>query len=230
MNKRKLFNIASIIIILIYLMVFNYYFYFENKSSFIIPYLFIILIQYIYTIKNKDKYFSLDSVNNVLMFTNISLIFIAIIDFAYDKLLLSFDYGGIFTNLAAIPFVIAYILLIIWLLTLNKEKTKLKKFDIVKIINVVIYIAVVSFGVFNNDGYGYQQYLMVPLILAVIQLFSLLNKNFTRIIQNKYSIILLLTNILLIIGIDSYIFAILASVLSLILIYQYINKKKVLKL
>ena len=162
-----------------------------------IPLLF--LIKYIRATTKKEKYFEITVISKCVLFLNITIMIISLIDILYYVFITSSILGAFtssFMLLALIPFEIAYIAALIWLCKLKKEKTKYTKLMKLEVINgflpLIMYIILMCT---DSDNYG-SGIIFFILLLPIIFVIS----DFKKIVYNrKYNILLIILNIILLI-------------------------------
>lgn len=254
MNKKKIFVIISTIYSILFFIYcinkvelintmqpYDYGTVMLQESGFIlsIP-LIIFLVKYICAIKKSEEFFDLKSITNVALLLNITVLIINIVDVVY-YLIISKHILGVYTAsfflLAFIPLEIVYLILIIWLNILGKEKVKRTILDRFKIANVVLSL-ILMFILMLNDDFAIWC-LIIPMILMLFQFMQLLIKNKNVILKKTYNIFLVIINILLIAALFSiyiydellfvFIFVII-NIFAIILIYQFVKKNKLLKI
>lgn len=254
MNKKKIFVIISTIYSILFFIYcinkvelintmqpYDYGIVMLQESGFIlsIP-LIIFLVKYICAIKKSEEFFDLKSITNVALLLNITVLIINIVDVVY-YLIISKHILGVYTAsfflLAFIPLEIVYLILIIWLNILGKEKVKRTILDRFKMANVVLSL-ILMFILMLNDDFAIWC-LIIPMILMLFQFMQLLIKNKNVILKKTYNIFLVIINILLIAALFSiyiydellfvFIFVII-NIFAIILIYQFVKKNKLLKI
>lgn len=157
----------------------------------------ILTIKYIHAKKNNDKYLDLTKFQNTCLFINISFIILAIIDYFYNVLFISelssvVKYFSVFMYKYILLFELICLIAIIWINNLKKNRIKLSKSIVFKLINNWIFIIISTFILLSGDV----SFMIVPLLFEIIIMITPIRK----ILYNKiFNIILLIINIILLI-------------------------------
>ena len=157
----------------------------------------IFLIKYIGSLKNEDKYYNLNKLQNTLIFNNVIIITFGIIDYIYNMLFLNklssnIKFFGVFTYKYLLIFELFYFIFTIWIIVLRKDKIKLSKNIVLKLINNWIFITISTITLLFGDI----QLLLIPLLLEIV--FMIIPSR--KIIYNSiFNIILLIINIALVV-------------------------------